>query len=225
MNPLTTFITILFVYLLSAPIKLEANWKDYYILETYHDNGQLWRKGTWKTENRTRHGSYEEYYYNGQLNSIGNYKDDEQHGPWESYHRNGQLKDKRTYKDGKPDGLWESYHDNGQLKYKGNYRYGEKDGLWNWYYQSGNLEKTETYNASWNLTLNLDDLVKRNGLYYKKFTSDPFTGEISGEVNGDFKDGKPEGIWEFNDANGNLLKREIYKNGVKTLTEYFVENE
>mgnify|MGYP001254505696 CR=1 FL=1 len=55
----------------------------------YHDNGQLWFKGT--------------------------YKDGKEDGPWFSYHDNGQLWWKRTYKDGERDGPYVFYHENGQL--------------------------------------------------------------------------------------------------------------
>ncbi len=34
------------------------------------------------------------------------------------------------------------------------------------------------------------ELVEREGLYYKKFTTVPFTGKITGNVQGLFKDGK-----------------------------------
>ena len=47
---------------------------------------------------------------------------------------------------------------------------------------------------SWTETLTMDDLVERNDLYYKKFTNVPFTGEISGIWNGNYKDGKEEGL-------------------------------
>ena len=48
---------------------------------------------------------------------------------------------------------------------------------------------------SWSEALTIDDLVERNYLYYKKFTNVPFTGEISGEENGKFKNGKQDGEW------------------------------
>ena len=35
-----------------------------------------------------------------------------------------------------------------------------------------------------------DDLVERNGLYYKKFTDVPFTGKVDGQYNGSIKNGK-----------------------------------
>ena len=39
-------------------------------------------------------------------------------------------------------------------------------------------------------TVHSDDLVIRNGLYYKKFTNVPFTGRTSGRTQTTFKDGK-----------------------------------
>ena len=48
---------------------------------------------------------------------------------------------------------------------------------------------------SWSETMG--DLVKRNDLYYKKFTNVPFTGEISEEkYKGHFKDGLKNGSWQ-----------------------------
>ena len=43
---------------------------------------------------------------------------------------------------------------------------------------------------SWGVTI--DDLLVRNELYYEKFTNVPFTGEISGVENGNFKKGKKD---------------------------------
>ena len=64
---------------------------------------------------------------------------------------------------------------------------------------------------SWSETI--EDLVERGGLYYKKFTETPFTGEISGKENGKFNKGKKEGRWVYYHENGQLKKRVNYKNG------------
>ena len=40
-----------------------------------------------------------------------------------------------------------------------------------------------------------EDLVEREGLYYKKFTAVPFTGKITGNLQGALKNGKEEGLW------------------------------
>ena len=61
----------------------------------------------------------------------------------------------------------------------------------------------------------MDDLVKRNGLYYKKFTDVPFTGEVEGNKQGSFKDGKKEGSWATYWDNGQLRSKGAYKNGTK----------
>ena len=63
---------------------------------------------------------------------------------------------------------------------------------------------------SW--ALSMDDLVIRAGLYYKKFTATPFTGEIEGIFNGSFNVGKREGSWEYYHKNGQLWMKGNYKN-------------
>ena len=54
------------------------------------------------------------------------------------------------------------------------------------------------------LSETMSDLVERDGLYYKKFTETPFTGEITGGVQGNYKNGKKEGEWVHYHDNGQL---------------------
>ena len=61
----------------------------------------------------------------------------------------------------------------------------------------------------------MDDLVERNELYYKKFTNDPLTGEISGIENGSFKNGKKNGEWLVFFENGQIKYIQNYKDGVE----------
>jgi len=60
----------------------------------------------------------------------------------------------------------------------------------------------------------MDDLVNRDGLYYKNFTDVPFTGKIVDyHPNGQLrkkethKDGKKDGLWVFYGENGQLLSK------------------
>ena len=61
----------------------------------------------------------------------------------------------------------------------------------------------------------MDDLVERDGLYYKKFTDVPFTGKVSGkdrsplfEIHGSIKDEKKEGPWiSYWRNNGHLSEK------------------
>jgi hypothetical protein len=57
------------------------------------------------------------------------------------------------------------------------------------------------------------DLGKRDGIYYKKFSDLPFNGKITGNPKGEFKNGKREGIWIWENKNGQLNTKGNYKNG------------
>ena len=59
----------------------------------------------------------------------------------------------------------------------------------------------------------MDDLVERKGLYYKQFTDVPFTGEVTGDKQGSFKNGKKEGTWVRYWNNGQLMYKGNFKNG------------
>ena len=66
--------------------------------------------------------------------------------------------------------------------------------------------------VSWgNDGLTRDDLVQRNNLYFKKFSSEPFSGEISGLENGKFYEGRKDGLWETYHENGQLKLKITYK--------------
>lgn len=64
---------------------------------------------------------------------------------------------------------------------------------------------------SWGLTI--DDLVEREGIYYKKFSNVPFNGEIEGKSQGEFQNGKRDGSWINYHDNGQLRSKGDYKNG------------
>ena len=58
-----------------------------------------------------------------------------------------------------------------------------------------------------------EDLVKREGLYYTKFSDVPFTGKTTGRIQASLKNGKHHGprveYWE----NGQLYVKGNWKNG------------
>jgi len=64
---------------------------------------------------------------------------------------------------------------------------------------------------SWSVTLG--DLVERDGLHYEKFTDIPFTGEVTGNPQGSYKNGKKDGAWVLYWNNGQLKRKGNYKNG------------
>ena len=77
-----------------------------------------------------RHGPYEEYRENGQLQLKTNYVARERDGQLEYYDENGQLRSKTTYVAGERLGPYELYHVNGQLEVRGNFNMGEACREW-----------------------------------------------------------------------------------------------
>ena len=57
----------------------------------------------------------------------------------------------------------------------------------------------------------MDDLVKRGGLFYKKFSEVPFTGKVTGKEQGNYKNGKQEGDWVRYWDDGQLKRAINYK--------------
>ena len=62
-------------------------------------------------------------------------------------------------------------------------------------------------------SVDFKDLVKRDGLYFKKRTDIPFTGKTTGDEQGSFKNGKKDGSWISYYDNGQLLTKRTYKDG------------
>ena len=71
----------------------------------------------------------------------------------------------------------------------------------------------------------IDELIEREGLYYKKFTDVPFTGKVDGEEQqGSFKDGKRDGSWINYYSNGQLCYKGEYKNGKRYGSWFYYYN-
>ena len=62
--------------------------------------------------------------------------------------------------------------------------------------------------------ITIDDLVKREGIYYTKFSDVPFTGKVTGKSQGTFRHGKKDGPWVGYWANGQLWVKETFKDGI-----------
>ena len=69
-----------------------------------------------------------------------------------------------------------------------------------------------TSSAGW--SLELKDLLERDGVYYKKFSDVPFTGKTTGQGQGSFKNGKRIS-WVSYHNNGQLYGKGNFKNSLK----------
>ena len=59
----------------------------------------------------------------------------------------------------------------------------------------------------------MDNLVEREGIYYKEFTDVPFTGRITGKEQGTIRNGKKDSPWIGYWDNGQLWFKGTYKDG------------
>ena len=66
---------------------------------------------------------------------------------------------------------------------------------------------------SWSEDVDWNDLVIRDGLYYEKFSNEPFTGKVTGLNQGKMKGGKEKGEWLMYRASGQLQFKHNYKDG------------
>ena len=59
-------------------------------------------------------------------------------------------------------------------------------------------------------TVTKEELFRKDGLYYKKFTDIPFTGNVEVEWQGALKKGKKSGSWVQYWDNGQLMEKGTY---------------
>ena len=67
------------------------------------------------------------------------------------------------------------------------------------------------------MDLPMDDFVRREGLFYKKFTEVPFTEMVAGKAQGKIRNGKRYGPWVSYYEVGTVDEEDTgtYKDGVK----------
>ena len=77
-------------------------------------------------KNGLKEGEWQEYHDNGQLWTKGSYKRGVKEGVWLNYYDNGQLFEKGYYEKGQEQGVWEKYwSEDGKLRKKISYNNGE----------------------------------------------------------------------------------------------------
>lgn len=64
-------------------------------------------------------------------------------------------------------------------------------------------------------TIEFGDLVERGDVYYEKFSTEPFTGRVTGRTTGKLVDGRFEGLAHIFGKDGNLLYETNYKGGLR----------
>ena len=180
--------TYYFEYGVLGPLWKEVNWVDgkkqgYFKVYQDYEFNVIEVEGRY--ENDTFEGEWRQYYKNGSVSLLENWKRGKLHGIHKYFNHEGELKDQGYFVNGQKDGLWVHYHDqkHGNIRNissEENYRDGERHGLTKSYYNDGSIR------SKWYWKNGIRHAVSKN--YYKngqlelKQTWDN-NGELKSEIN------------------------------------------
>lgn len=89
--------------------------------------------------NGKQDGKWIEFYRNGNIKSIINWKNGKLDGKYIIYENNGMKATETIYKEGKENGEYFLYYSNGNYRTKGAYSMGKPIGTWEYYDINGKL--------------------------------------------------------------------------------------
>ena len=163
---------------------------------SYYPNGNMEEKYAYV--NGQANGECFSYYENGKLEERYFLKNGEIDGEAFAYYPSGKLEVKDFFKDGKKEGESIFYHENGNIKQKSTFKNGKREGDLFIYFPSGKIRQTEKY---------INGKIEGEVIEYYE------SGTIKEKAY--FINDKQEKEHLFYDEKGNLIKIDIYKNGVK----------
>ena len=163
---------------------------------SYYPNGNMEEKYAYV--NGQANGECFSYYENGKLEERYFLKNGEIDGEAFAYYPSGKLEVKDFFKDGKKEGESIFYHENGNIKQKSTFKNGKREGDLFIYFPSGKIRQTEKY---------INGKIEGEVIEYYE------SGTIKEKAY--FINDKQEKEHFFYDEKVNLIKTDIYKNGVK----------
>lgn len=219
---------------------INYNLNSHKIVSSEFPNGLLETYFTFN-KNGILDGENREYYEEGDIKSIFYFKNNVVDGTSISYYQNGNIQEKNTYKNGEENGEGILYYENGNIKEKYFMKNDKLDGEATAYFEDGKIRnksifkdgvklEEEVYkdneiikNTFRNSEIIQQDIYSKNKklVLRKNLLNDGKIEYISYYENGVIKEkayfinGKQEKEHFFYDEKGNLIKTEIYKNGVK----------
>ncbi|MFZ6014249.1 MAG: toxin-antitoxin system YwqK family antitoxin [Bacteroidota bacterium] len=190
---------------------------------THHDKEKKHIKEVYQVKDTIRnilHGRYISYYLNGNIESKGQFTNNETTGVWEFFYETGNLKMRGILRQNANYGLWEYFYESGQKSMEGNINGKNREGEWKTFYENGQVKDVGDYKNN-----------KRTGLWRSYFEDGVLKGEVdyvddfgtyteyyhSGKV---FAEGprngtKSVGHWRFFDEEGSIQAEGSFLNGKK----------
>jgi uncharacterized protein len=188
----------------------------------YHDLAKLHIKEVYHLKNNTTivQGPYISYFISGNIESKGQFYNDETIGVWEFYYETGKLKMRGELRANVNHGVWEYFYEGGQKSMEGALAEKQKSGEWKIYFESGHLKEVGSYHRD-----------KREGIWKTYFEDGTLRGEIeykddfgryieyyhSGKILGEGPKvgAKNVGHWRFFAEDGTLESEGEYSSGKK----------
>jgi len=202
-----------------------------FMRRTYHDPERKSLKESYQVKDTIKNipdGRYVSYYVNGNIESKGQFTNNETTGVWEFYYETGKLKMRGILFKGANYGMWEYFFESGQKSMEGIINGKNREGEWKLYYENGHLKENGEYKTG-----------KRTGLWKTFFEDGTLKGQIdytddfgrfteyyhSGKVLGEGPriGSKNVGLWRFFAEDGTLQSEGNYVEGKKDgiWTSYF----
>lgn len=224
---------------------------------TYHDTDKLNLKEVYQVKDTIQNilqGRYISYFLNGNIESKGQFVNNETSGVWEFYYETGNIKMRGILRQNSNYGMWEYFYESGQKSMEGTINNKLRAGVWKVYYESGELKEIGEYvdnkrSGVWKTFFEdgvlrgeidyADDYGRYTEFYHssKILAEGPKAGarnvghwryfsEASVlESEGDFIGGKRKGIWKSYYASGQLSSEGSYENDEPTgLWKYYFED-
>ena len=112
-----------------------------------NDSSKILMTGYYRDKSlKTKDGLFSYFYGNGNLQTSGQFVNNEKNDLWMSWYAGGEKKDSGYYKKGLKNGSSTSWFENGNLKYNGYFFLNSADSTWTWYHENGNPSTKEKYN-------------------------------------------------------------------------------
>ncbi len=223
----------------------------------YHDAEKKHLKEAYQVSDTIKNvleGRYISYFVNGNIESKGQFTNNETSGIWEFYYETGKLKMRGILFKGANYGMWEYFYESGQKSMEGIIYGKNREGEWKTYYENGQVKEVGEYKNSkhagqWK-TFFEDGTLKGEIEYtdgYGRYKEFYHSGKILGEgpkvgtrnagfwryfaedgtlqSEGEFGDGKKNGSWTNYYPSGKISSKGSYLGDEPTGTwEYFYED-
>lgn len=192
--------------------------------QTYHDAQRTHLKEVYQVKDTIRnlpHGLYVSYYLSGQVESRGQFTNNETSGVWDFYYETGKLKMRGILFKGANYGMWEYFFESGQKSMEGIINGKNREGEWRMYYENGKLKEEGEYKnnkhvGEWKSYFE-DGVLKGSVEYeddYGRYTEHYHSGKVRGE--GPKAGSRSVGHWRYFGEDGTLESEGEYVQGLKS---------